>query len=308
MEYIKDIEQLHLEKDTSITVGKFDGIHRGHEYLAKRIVANAKEKGRASVVVTFDKSPRYTFGTSEEKKLKSLITNDERAMILSAVGVDYLVELSFTKEMMDMEPRAFLEFLCDKLHMKYITCGPDFTFGRKGLGNVSLLEELSKELSFEADVVEKIKDVSRDISSTYIREEIISGNIKKANELLGYDYFVYGEIVHGNHIGTKMKMPTINIHPTSDKLLPPNGVYVSKVLIDGVTHNGITNIGMKPTIKESKKRLGVETHIFDFHGDVYGETARVDFLDFVRPEKKFSSLDELTRQISEDIQNAKAYF
>ena len=308
MEYIKDIEQLHLEKDTSITVGKFDGIHRGHEYLAKRIVANAKEKGRASVVVTFDKSPRYTFGTSEEKKLKSLITNDERAMILSAVGVDYLVELSFTKEMMDMEPRAFLEFLCHKLHMKYITCGPDFTFGRKGLGNVSLLEELSKELSFEADVVEKIKDVSRDISSTYIREEIISGNIKKANELLGYDYFVYGEIVHGNHIGTKMKMPTINIHPTSDKLLPPNGVYVSKVLIDGVTYNGITNIGVKPTIKESKKRLGVETHIFDFHGDVYGETARVDFLDFVRPEKKFSSLDELTRQISEDIQNAKAYF
>ncbi|MCR4675239.1 MAG: bifunctional riboflavin kinase/FAD synthetase [Lachnospiraceae bacterium] len=296
-----------MDTDTSITIGKFDGIHRGHEFLAEKIVDDAKQNGRKSVVVTFDKSPRFSFDDKEEE-IKNLITNEERAMILENIGVDYILELSFTKEMMSMEPEAFLFFLCDKLHMKYLACGTDFTFGYKGKGSVSLLKEKEVELGYYADVVEKLKDVKRDISSTYIREEIGKGNIEKANDLLGYYYFVFGEIVHGNHIGRKMKMPTINILPTSDKLLPPNGVYVSKVIIEGVSYNGVTNIGLKPTIEEEEKRIGVETHILNFEGDLYGEIAKVDFLKFLRPEKKFHSLDELASQIQEDIKSAKAYF
>ena len=308
MEYIKNIEYFNLTEDTSVTVGKFDGIHRGHEFLAEKIVLNAKKNHRKSVVVTFDKSPRFAFGTDEEKMLKNLITNDERAMILESIGVDYIVELAFTKEMMGMSPEAFLEFLCQKLRMKYMVCGTDFTFGKKGLGNVDLLNQVHDFYGFDVEVVEKLKDISRDISSSYIREEIICGNMEKANELLGYQYFVYGEIVHGNHIGTKMKMPTINIMPTSDKLLPPNGVYISQVEIDGTVYKGITNIGLKPTIIEEEKRIGVETHILNFTGDVYGEIARVDFLKFVRPEKKFDSLEQLSAQIMSDIDRAKNYF
>ncbi|MCR5545230.1 MAG: bifunctional riboflavin kinase/FAD synthetase [Lachnospiraceae bacterium] len=306
MEYIKNIDDIEFEYETSVTVGKFDGIHRGHEFLAERIVENAEAFQRKSVVVTFDKSPRVSLENNAD--IKNLITNEERAMILDNIGVDYLVELSFTKEMMSMEPETFLQFLCEKLHMKYIACGTDFTFGHYGKGNVDFLREKANVLHFDVDVIEKLKDVTRDISSTYIREEIIKGNIEKANDLLGYYYFVFGEIVHGNHIGTKMKMPTINILPTSDKLLPPNGVYVSKVIINGVSYNGVTNIGMKPTIEEEKKRIGVETHILNFEGDLYGKIAKVDFLHFVRPEKKFSSLDELANQISMDIGFAKEYF
>lgn len=308
MEYIKDIDSFEITEDTSLTVGKFDGIHRGHEFLAHQIVVDAKKHGRKSVVITFDKSPRFTLGSVDEKLQKNLITNDERAMILESIGVDYLVELAFTKEMMAIEPEDFIEFLSQKFHMKYITCGTDFTFGYKGKGNVDLLKNLESVYGYEADVIEKIKDVSRDISSSYIREEIISGNIEKANRLLGYDYFVYGEIVHGNHIGTKMKMPTINILPTSDKLLPPNGVYCSRVWIDNKSYNGVTNIGLKPTIEEKEKRIGVETHILDFNGDLYGEVAKVVFLKFVRKERKFDSLEELSAQIAKDVEFAKEYF
>ena len=308
MEYIKDINLIQRIESTSVTVGKFDGIHRGHEYLAKKIVSDAKENHRKSVVVTFDKSPRYTFGSEEEKKLKNLITNDERAMILEHIGVDYLVELPFTNDIISMEPKAFIEFLVQKLGMKYIICGPDFTFGCQGRGNAGVLKEYESELGYKSEVVEKIKDLSRDISSTFIREEIVAGNMEKANLLLGYHYFVYGEIVHGNHIGRKMKMPTINIMPTSDKLLPPNGVYVSNVFIDGVCYNGVTNIGLKPTIEEEEKRMGVETHILDFEGDVYGKVAKVEFLKFLRPEKKFSSMEELSNQIALDTNTAREYF
>ena len=308
MEYIKGFSDLKFHKDTAVTVGKFEGIHRGHEFLVEKIVANAKEFDRHSVLICFDKSPRYSFGTDEEKELKSLITNEERVYVLENAGLDYIVELPFTDEVKSMEPEEFLSFLKDKFRMKYMTCGTDFTFGKKGRGNVDLLESVHKDYGFELDVVTKLKDVTRDISSTYVREEIAAGNVKKANELLGYHYFVYGEIVHGNHIGTKMKMPTINIHPTSDKLLPPNGVYVSNVVIDGNVYHGISNIGLKPTVEEEEKQIGVETHIFDFDFDVYGKVAKVEFLQFIRPERKFPSLEELSAQICSDIEEAKAYF
>ena len=308
MEYLKGFSNIQFHKDTSVTVGKFEGIHRGHEFLVEKIVADARKNNRESVLICFDKSPRYSFGTKEEKELKSLITNEERAYVLEHAGLDYIVELPFTEELKSMEPEAFLSLLTNTFRMKYMTCGTDFTFGKMGRGNIELLKEVHEDMGFDLEVVTKLKDVTRDISSTYIREEIALGNVKKANELLGYSYFVYGEIVHGNHIGTKMKMPTINILPTSDKLLPPNGVYVSNVVIDGSTYQGISNIGLKPTVEEKEKHIGVETHIFDFDKDVYGRVAKVEFLDFLRPEKKFPSLEELSQQICSDISEAKAYF
>ena len=308
MEYIKGLADLKFHKDTSVTVGKFEGIHRGHEYLVEKIVSDAKKNDRLSILICFDKSPRYSFGTEEEKSLKSLITNEERVYVLEHAGLDYIVELPFTEEVKSMEPEAFLQLLTNTFRMKYMTCGTDFTFGKMGRGNVELLQSVHEDMGFDLEVVTKLKDLSRDISSSYVREEILLGDVKKANELLGYSYFVYGEIVHGNHIGTKMKMPTINILPTSDKLLPPNGVYISNVIIDGETYHGISNIGLKPTVEENVKHIGVETHIFDFDKDVYGKVAKVEFLDFIRPEQKFPSMEELSTQICSDIECAKAYF
>ena len=162
-------------------------------------------------------------------------------------------------------------------------------------------------MGFELEVVEKVREDSREISSTFIREEIQKGHIKKANHLLGYPYFACGTVVHGKHLGSRLGFATINITPPPEKLLPPFGVYVTQVRIDGRTYRGVTNVGVKPTI-EGERLPGIETHIFDFSGELYGERVCVSFFDFLRPEQKFSSVGALRGQVAEDEQRALAYF
>ena len=305
MEYIKGIENYISEKPAVVMVGKFDGIHRGHSLLTKKLVGYAAKHDMTSVVVTFDVSPRIRLGGADVEK--NIITADERAMLLSREGVDVLLELFFTDELMSMEPEDFIRMLIDRLHMSRIICGTDFTFGHFGKGDVKLLSKLSGEYGFYAEIVEKIKSDARDISSSYVREELVQGHIEEANALLGYNYFVYGEVVHGNHIGTGMEMPTINLIPTSDKLLPPNGVYVSRVELPRVKLLGVSNLGLKPTIDEDVKRLSLETHILDYSGDLYGERVLVEFLRYLRPERRFDSLEELSAQIKKDILQARRF-
>ena len=304
MDYIKGIENYNNDSPSAVMVGKFDGIHRGHGLLTKKLTGHAKKRGLTSLAITFDISPRLKLKTDDTTD-KNIITANERAMLFEKEGVEAVLELEFTDELMSMEPEEFIRMLVDRCHMHYIICGTDFTFGHKGSGNVKLLQSLSKKLGFEVEVVEKIKDDKRDISSTYVREEILKGRIEQANSLLGYNYFVYGEVVHGRHIGTGMKIPTINMIPTSDKLLPPNGVYVSRVNIDGMLLTGVTNLGYKPTVEKEKKTLSLETHIIDYSGDLYGENIMVEFLRFIRPERKFESLDDLAKQVQNDIKAAR---
>lgn len=296
--------ELKIDEPTAVTIGKFDGIHRGHELLAG-MVRNHAVGDMKSLIITFSISPRNAF--SEEKKVQTLITSEERAHILENEGTDYLLELPLSEEVMHMLPGNFIEMLCERFHMKYICVGSDFRFGYQGSGDVELLKEFAEKFHFELDVVTKIKREEREISSTYIRDEISKGNIRLANELLGYPYFIWGEIVHGNHIGTNMGIPTINMIPPNDKLLPPNGVYITEVEIEHRVFHGITNVGVKPTIKDDNS-INVETHILDFQGNLYEKIARVSFLEFLRKEKKFDSLTELMKQIRKDTQDAFTYF
>ena len=306
MEYIKGIENYNLKEPTAVMVGKFDGIHRGHGLLTKKVTGFAKNNGLKSLAVTFDISPRIRL---KEKDVpgKNIITADERAMLLEKEGVDLLLELEFTDELMAMEPEAFIKMLTETCHMEYMVCGTDFTFGHFGRGDVKLLKKLGREMGFKTEIVEKIKSDKRDISSTFIREEILAGRIEHANSLLGYNYFVYSQVVHGNRIGTGIHMPTINMIPTSDKLLPPNGVYVSRVELPGMKLYGVTNLGMKPTIEEDVKRLSLETHILDYSGDLYGEHILIEFMRYLRPERKFKDLDELAFQIKKDVLAARRF-
>ncbi|MCR5098596.1 MAG: bifunctional riboflavin kinase/FAD synthetase [Lachnospiraceae bacterium] len=304
MDYIKGIENYRSDRPSGIMVGKFDGIHRGHGLLTKKLTQHAKKKGLCSLAVTFDVSPRLRLKTDGLTD-KNIITADERAMLLEKEGVDAILELEFTDELMSMEPEAFIEMLMEKCGMKYIICGTDFTFGHFGKGDVKLLSKLAKEYGFEVEVIEKIRDEKRDISSTYVREEIINGRIEQANSLLGYNYFIYGQVIHGRHIGTGMSIPTINMVPTSDKLLPPHGVYVSRVELDGMKLTGVTNLGYKPTVEKEEKKLSLETHIIDYSGDLYGEKIMVEFLRFIRPERRFESLTELSEQVKKDILAAR---
>ncbi len=304
MKYIKGIEGFSQELPVAVMVGKFDGIHRGHGILTKKLVGYARKHDMTSMAVTFDISPRARL-KSDDIYDKNIITSEERAMLLEKEGVDVLLELEFSDELMAMEPEDFIGLLYDTCNMRYIICGTDFTFGHMGRGDVKLLKKLGAKMGFKTEIIEKLKSDSRDISSTYIREEILAGRLEQANSLLGYNYFVYSSVVHGNHLGTGMNMPTINMIPNSNKLLPPNGVYVSRVDYSNQKLYGVTNLGYKPTIDEAEKKLSLETHILDFSGDLYGENVMVEFLRYLRPERRFKDLNDLSSQVKKDILEAR---
>ena len=303
MEYLHSLFDTTISEPTAITVGKFDGIHKGHNLLTTDIISKGKD-GYKSCLITFTNSPRVALNADETP---SLITNKERVFMLDNNGLNYLIECPFDKKLMETDATSFVEYLVKNLNMKYMVCGSDFTFGYKGAGNVELLKELSEQYDFEFKVIEKIKRNDRDISSTYIREELKEGHIDTVNEMLGYEYFVWGEVVHGAHLGHTIGIPTINIMPEAAKLVPKFGVYVTTIDFDGRIYHGVTNVGTKPSVSD-KNIVGIETHILDYNGDLYGKFVRVTFMSFLRPEMKFNSIDELKAQMSKDKQMAKEYF
>ncbi|SDB08614.1 riboflavin kinase / FMN adenylyltransferase [Pseudobutyrivibrio sp. YE44] len=303
MEYLHSLFDTKISEPTAVTVGKFDGIHRGHTLLTTDIISK-KSQGLKSCLITFTNSPRIAL---ELDKTPSLITNKERMYMLDNGGLDYLIECPFDERLMQTDAKSFIQFLVDNLNMKYMISGSDFTFGYKGAGNVQLLADLSSELGFEYKVIEKIKLNDRDISSTYIREELKNGHIHDVNNMLGYDYFVWGEVVHGAHLGHTIGIPTINIMPEKMKLVPKFGVYVTTIDFDGRIYHGVTNVGTKPSVTD-QNIVGIETHILDYNGDLYGRYVKVTFKNFLRPEMKFNSIEELTAQMNKDKVLAKEYF
>lgn len=304
MEYIRKTLDFCIEEPTAVTLGKFDGLHRGHELLMKTVLKCKEKHGVASVAFTFDMPPRNRV---EEIVANVLTTNDEKQYIFEKQGLDYLVECPFTAEVMAMEPKAFIEWIVKSLNMKYVVVGDDFRFGCKRAGDYHTLQEYEKEYGYQTIVLDKLKDSNRDISSTYVREKIAEGNIRKANELLGYNYFIKSEIVHGKQLGRRIGIPTINMILPADKLLPPNGVYVTEVLIDGQKYMGVTNVGCKPTVSD-ESIVGVETYIDNFHEDLYGQKIVVSFIEFLRTEMKFGSIEELKAQMESDIEVSKRYY
>ncbi len=304
MEYIKDTTDFYISEETVISLGKFDGIHRGHERLMEYL-ADRKKSGLKTVIFTFDIPPKKKMGHQELGKV--LTTNEEKMRLFEQHGIDYLIECPFTQEIMHMEPEDFVDWIVKNLHLKSLVVGTDFHFGHNRRGDYLLLQKLSAVYGYELEVVEKVQEDGRDISSTFIREEILAGQIEKANGLLGYSYFVQGIVVHGNEIGRTLNAPTANLLPPEEKLLPPFGVYVTKTSIDNRTYGGITNVGCKPTIK-GENPVGIETYLFDFAEQIYDKEIKVEFLSSVRPEMKFSSLEELKQQMQKDIAYGKKYY
>lgn len=208
-----------------------------------------------------------------------------------------------------MQPEEFVrEILVRRLHTKYLTAGSDFRFGYQRKGDGRLLMQLGKKYGFQVVLMEKEQEGGKDISSTWIRELLTEGDIRMVNRLLGYPYFVQGIVSQGNRLGRTIGVPTINVYPQGEKLVPPSGVYVTRAILKGRIYKGVTNVGYKPTIHEQKKQLGMETHLFDCAEELYGEPVRVYFLEFLRPEQQFGSLQELRGQLERDIQKSKQYF
>lgn len=295
MQYMTGTTQVFLSHPSAVTIGKFDGVHRGHARLIQALLEK-KKQGLKTVVVTFAMSP------------VGLLTEEERCERLSALHVDMLVEYPFSDELCHMEPETFLkDVLLGQLKAKYIAAGEDCRFGYQRKGNGALLKKLAPKLGYTVDIFPKEQEEGIDISSTRIREALSRGQIELMNCLLGYQYRITGSVVHGYRMGRTFGFPTINQTVEEGKLLPPKGVYVTRTTIEGVSYQSVTNVGCKPTI-EGERKVGVETHLVDVTKNFYGKTARVEFLHYLRPEMKFDSKEALISQMQSDISNSYKFF
>lgn len=296
MKIIKDTLDFSISEISAVTLGKFDGIHKGHQKLMRMILEKRKQ-GLKSVVFTFGQMP----GTVLCGKGRTILTGAERRKHLEGLGIDYMVECPFVPEIIQMEPEAFVEkILVGQLHAKYIAVGPDFRFGHNRKGSVKLLKQLAPVFGYEVEVFEKECLEDKVISSTYVRYMLQNGEMETVEKLLGYPYYVSGTVVHGHAIGRKLGIPTLNLIPDDEKMLPPNGVYLTKTVFGQEEHLGITNVGVKPTISGEELK-GIETHLFDYEGNLYGREVTVVFYAFERPERRFESLEDLKKQLKEDV-------
>lgn len=284
-------------KNTIVTVGKFDGIHKGHEKLFDEITRKAN--GRQKVVLTFETSPRNFL---QDNSNKTIVTEMEKQMLCDSQGIDVYMKMPMEKKFLALTPDEFVsQILKEKIGATTIVCGPDFQFGAKALGNVEFLKDNESKYGYSLIVVEKEQYHNKDISSTAIREKILKGEMITVNEMLDHPYCIIGKVEQGKQLGRTLGLPTANIIPDDTKLLPPKGVYKTVVNVAGKRFHSITNIGINPTV-ESGTQIKVETHILDYEEYIYNEIVQVEFYDFVRPERAFESVEELKAQIERDIE------
>ena len=297
MQIITRLDELNIKDRTALAMGKFDGIHLGHKKLLNMILEQ-KQDGLKAAVFTFEPSPEEFF---VGHTVRQLFTREEKRRAFEKMGIDILIEFPLTAATAATPPEDFVRtILVEDLKAVYIAAGTDVSFGDKGRGDQYLLRNMSKELGFELCLIDKVMLDGQEVSSTRVRNVVADGDMPMAKRLLGDYYSVSGIVEHGKHLGSTIGIPTVNVLPPVGKMLPPFGVYSSKVIIDGVEYNGMTNIGRKPTVSNSGQ-VGVETFIYDFDKDVYGKMIEVRLLEFKRPEMKFDSVEELKKQMQSDI-------
>ena len=304
LEIISNTTDFYLEKETAVAIGKFDGVHIGHRRLLSEILAK-KKQGLLACVFTFHPAPAVFFGRTDGMELT---TRMEKRRLFEQMGIDILIEFPLNEETAKMPPEEFVtDILVDRMHMQFMAAGRDVSFGNKGAGNVALLQKMGEEIGFSVQIIDKIKSHDTEVSSSYIRSRVEAGEMNLAEELLGTPYSVLGKVVHGNQIGRTLGFPTVNLLPEQTKLLPPNGVYYSKVRFGRKTYFSITNIGYKPTVTNEKVK-GVESYLYDFSQEIYEEEIEVLLYDYKRPEQRFEGMDALRSQLRKDIEEGRKYF
>lgn len=303
MQIIERQTDFQLNMPSAVAIGKFDGIHRGHQSLLQHILEQ-KNHGLQAVVFTFEPSPAVLFSGVE---LPELTTGKEKRGIFEKLGVDVLIEFPLDFTTAAIEPEQFIErVLVGQMKTAYIAAGADLSFGKEGRGNAELLEKFAGQFGYRTEIIEKVCLEGVEISSSYVREVVKSGDMERAERLIGEAYSVCGVVAHGKKLGRRLGMPTVNLLPEKEKLLPPYGVYFSEVSVGERVYKGITNIGCKPTVND-EKQVGVETYLYDFAQDIYGREITVRLFSFHRPERKFESVDALKRQMADDIARGRYY-
>ncbi len=305
MKIFHGTENANIARPTVVTLGVFDGLHLGHQRIMETVVERASAVGAVPTAITFDPHPRAVLHPDSAPPL--LQTLDQRLANLEVLGIEQAIVIPFTEEFSRQPAEDFLaDIIRDRLHAKEVYLGKGFAFGRNRGGNIELLQEKSIELGFIADEVGEVQLRGRRISSSKIRKLLDSGHVNLARRMLGRPYGVEGVIIRGNRRGHTIGFPTANLKP-HNRVIPRYGVYATATLIDGKWRKSMTNIGVRPTF-ESDAEPSIETYIFDFDGDLYGDVLRVRFLHRIRDEKKFSGLDELKAQIEKDSNRARNYF
>lgn len=296
MTTIKSINEIENINRSVVTIGNFDGLHKGHTALIKKAVEYSKLNNIKSVVFTFKNHPANYFNF---RAIKNIITNEEKINRLKAMGIDYIINIPFDDYMTKISADDFIKnILIKKLNVKKIIIGHDFSFARNKEGNASLLQVYSEKYKFDLEVVNPIKINGVRVSSTYIRELINEGNIDKVKYYLGYNYEIEGKVKQSKQLGRTIGFPTANIDVDEEMIIPKRGIYATRVHIEGDLYFGATNIGYNPTV--NGQDLSIETNILDFDEDIYGKVIKLEFLERIRDEKKFSSLTELKNQLQKD--------
>ena len=284
------------EEESVIALGNFDGVHKGHIKLIQKAIENAKKLNIKSSLLLFNE---HTDNLIKVGKKDIITTNKTKFEILDSLGVDIIYLINFTKEFMSYSPIKFLdEFLAKNLKIKGVVVGYDYTYGYKKSGDVKFLNE-NKSLFETIEVIEQISYDGEKISSSLIRKLIEAGKIKEANFLLSRPYKLIGKIIHAKGLGKKMGYPTANLELMDNFVIPKFGVYNTDIIVNGKKYKASTNIGTNPTVEHDG--IKIEAHILDFNEDIYGEIVELELLDFVRPELKFNSIDELFKQIAKDV-------
>ena len=286
-----------------IALGFFDGVHKGHGALMERAVQVAAEKGLTPAVITFDRSPM-----SVVKGCKTPLINspDDRALLISELyGIDEVIFLHFDRSTMAMPWEEFLDRLIHDFAASHLVCGHDFSCGKGGLGTALKLKERCCELGIGFDIIDAVQVDGVRCSSTVVRELLLCGDVKTANRFLGHPHILTGVVRKGKSLARTFDTPTVNMYFPDDVVVPRYGVYATKVhLPDGSVKTGVTNVGIRPTVEDGLPPTA-ETFILDYDGDLYGKSLKLDFYDFIRPETKFSGIDELQAQIKRDAKTAQ---
>ncbi|MBA7513072.1 Bifunctional riboflavin kinase/FMN adenylyltransferase [subsurface metagenome] len=288
-----------------VTVGIFDGVHLGHITILNRLKNLARKVKGETVIITFWPHPRMAL-VSEGSNLKYLNTLAEKQILLDRSGIDHLVIIPFTKELSHYSAREFIKkILVDMIGVKYLVVGYNHKFGKNRQGDFQTLFSCSEEYHFTVEQLDaKIVDEEK-VSSTKIREALLSGRIKTANSFLGYDYFLNGTIVAGKKIGRSIGFPTVNVLAEEDyKMIPRDGVYAVELVLDGKTFRGMLNAGVRPTVNSGGEAKSIEVHIFNFDQEIYGQDITLIFKQRIRDEKMFENMEALAKQLKLDKQEA----
>lgn len=289
----------------ALSIGVFDGVHRGHQMLIGRMLEEAKARSLTGGVITFHPHPLSV--VRPDVKITYLESLERRVELLRELGTEFVSVLQFTSELQQVSALDFSRLLVEEAGMRLLVVGEDFRLGRGGAGTVEVLTGIGEELGFEVLAVPLLGDGDDRVSSTRVRQALEAGEMETVSQLLGHPFLLRGPVLHGDERGRQIGFPTLNVGVSADRWLPPNGVYVTRALVGDREFEACTNIGIRPTFEGDNSRL-VETHLLDFEGDLYGQVVTVELLHRLRAEQKFNGIEELSAQIQRDLAATREWF